>query len=99
MCQLSVSISYEGNVTICLQTLFCCCLFFSASKRANCVVSQCVLFGIPKETMEDEKTDEDFYVAKRMRQLKHCLVFIAFGAPMLFFLLNLLIWVVLNTHT
>lgn len=43
--------------------------------------------------IENEKFEEPLGVDERIRRLKHWLVFITFGVPMFFSLLNLLIWV------
>lgn len=52
-----------------------------------------------KMIMENDKIDGNLRVSKSMRRLKHWLVFITFGVPMVFFLLNLLIWVILGIDT
>lgn len=44
--------------------------------------------------MENKSIDENLSLIKCMRRLKHWIVFIAFGGPMFYFLLNLLIWVI-----
>lgn len=52
--------------------------------------------------MENEKIGEPLErlgVNERIRRLKHWLVFITFGVPMFFFLLNLLIWVIREVDT
>lgn len=49
--------------------------------------------------MENEKFEESLGVNERIRRLKHWLVFITFGVPMLFTLLNILIWVIFEVDT
>lgn len=49
--------------------------------------------------MENEKFEDSLGVNERIRRLKHWLVFITFGVPMLFTLLNILIWVIFEVDT
>lgn len=45
--------------------------------------------------MENENTSKKIFVLRSIQQLKHCLVWIVFGIPIIAFGLNIFIWVIL----